>query len=145
MIECVNSVYQLTVDSFPLNAELVRKYTEEDETLKLVCNYFQCGWLETIPKSQGNIVPYFNRKLSLSLHSGIVLSQTQLLRVVVPETLQEEIVSMLHDDHCRKMRMKKIARRYVWFPNIDKAVENKHNTCTICLDSSNYPKTEISS
>ncbi|XP_017488870.1 PREDICTED: uncharacterized protein LOC108377121 [Rhagoletis zephyria] len=40
--------------------------------------------------------------------------------------------------------MKQLARRYVWFPGIDRQIENVHATGAICQASANLPKQEFS-
>ncbi|XP_046811276.1 uncharacterized protein K02A2.6-like [Lucilia cuprina] len=41
--------------------------------------------------------------------------------------------------------MKQIARRYVWFPKIDEAIENISKCCSTCQEAGSNPNREFSS
>ena len=56
-------------------------------------------------------------------------------RVVVPEKLQVRVLSALHDGHPGIVHMKALARSYVWWPGIDKAIEAWVKGCSICQES----------
>lgn len=53
-------------------------------------------------------------------------------RVVVPPAGREAIMELLHNGHPGISRMKSIARSYVWWPNMDKQLEEKVKKCNTC-------------
>lgn len=53
-------------------------------------------------------------------------------RVVVPQSLQKEVVSLLHEQHIGITKMKALARSMVWWPGIDSCLEQIVRECDIC-------------
>ena len=45
------------------------------------------------------------------------------IRAIVPKKLQEDVLKELHYDHQGMARMKASARSYVWWPELDKSLE----------------------
>lgn len=60
-------------------------------------------------------------------------------RVVIPKTLQPEILAELHRTHLGITRMKQLARRYCFWKNIDKDIENVVKSCEACVKSQATP------
>ena len=59
--------------------------------------------------------------------------------MVVPSSLRGKIVKLLHDGHPGVVRMKMLARQYVWWPGIDKEIENSVKSCIPCQESRKAP------
>ncbi|XP_050340986.1 uncharacterized protein K02A2.6-like, partial [Bactrocera neohumeralis] len=49
-----------------------------------------------------------------------------------PESLQQNILELLHDGHWGTVRMKQLARHHVWWPNIDDDIAKVTRQCEIC-------------
>ena len=73
--------------------------------------------------------PFNRRSEELSEQDGCVLWGC---RVVVPIAGQVQVLKQLHDGHPGVSRMKSIARSLVWWPGIDKAIENEVEKCDQC-------------
>ena len=54
------------------------------------------------------------------------------IRVVIPRKLQDKVVEDLHREHPGIVRMKAIARSYMWWPQIDKLLEKVAKSCVHC-------------
>ena len=61
------------------------------------------------------------------------------IRVIVPKKLQEDIVKELNRDHQGIARMKANARSYVWWPGLDKSLEQIAKDCQACKSTKNMP------
>ena len=63
------------------------------------------------------------------MHEGCILWGSQ---VVVPQQGCESVLQQLHEGHPGNMRMKSLARMYVWWPGIDQEIEKCVRTCHEC-------------
>lgn len=59
-------------------------------------------------------------------------------RVCIPKRYQVHVLEELHDRHMRTVKMKSIARSYIYWKNIDKDIENITKNCIDCA----YYKTD---
>lgn len=60
-------------------------------------------------------------------------------RVVIPSTLRKMVLHELHSSHFGVTRMKALARSFVWWPQIDKEIENVTKSCLNCLSTRRSP------
>ena len=80
--------------------------------------------------------PYQDQHSELSLQDGCVFWGT---RVVVPRLGQDRILCQLHEEHPGIPCMKSLARSFVWWPGLDKALEAKVKDCNHCQRSQHLP------
>ncbi|XP_048091652.1 uncharacterized protein K02A2.6-like [Alosa alosa] len=72
----------------------------------------------------------------MSVHKNCVLWGN---RVVIPEQVRKDVLALLHDAHPGIVRMKGIARSYVWWPGLDAKVEQMVRGCSTCQQSRHAP------
>ena len=84
------------------------------------------GWIDT---TDDQLQPYQRRKDESSVHMGCVLSGS---RVVVPPAGHEKILKELHQGHPGITRMKGLARGFVWWPGMDRQLEDLVKSCPNC-------------
>ena len=70
------------------------------------------------------------------MHEGCILWGSQ---VVVPQQGCESVLQQLHEGHPGNMRMKSLARMYVWWPGIDQEIEKCVRTCHECQVNRSSP------
>ena len=61
-------------------------------------------------------------------------------RVIIPSKHRQHILNELHRDHPGCSRMKSVARSYVWWPGIDKDIEDIAKSCLVCQSIKNVPQ-----
>ena len=54
------------------------------------------------------------------------------VRIALPSAIRHLLLLQLHRAHVGADRMKKLARRYIWLPAIDKDIEGIVNSCDAC-------------
>jgi hypothetical protein len=61
-------------------------------------------------------------------------------RVIIPSKLQKRVLDELHEGHLGIVKMKALARIYMWWPSIDQSIEAMAKTCSGCQLIQNNPK-----
>ena len=131
-------INMMEIDSRPVEADEVRTCTKKDPVLTRVTAYILHGWPN--PK---NVPPEFKafvqKKEELSIEDDIVLWGH---RVVIPDNkeMRNRIIDELHGTHPGIVKMKALARSYAWWPGIDKDLERKVRTCSVCQAEQRSPQ-----
>lgn len=99
-----------TLQSSPISASLVRRWTDRDCILSVVRELLLKGWSQC---DSPDFVPYQRRHTELSVQDGLVLWGN---RVVIPLSGRAAVLSLLHEGHLGICRMKQLARSFVWWP-----------------------------
>ena len=131
--EDIDMLFSIIENSF-VNACDVKRGTQKDECLVNVYEYCLNGWPEE--SVSDDFKPYKNRKTELSLENGCILWGS---RVVIPTSLQNEVLSMLHDTHLGASKMKSLARSWFWWPHMDADIEKCVKLCSACAQHSKQP------
>ena len=99
--------------------------TQSDKTLQSVIKAVKTGrWTDT------DVKPYFNVRNELSItQDGIVLRGC---RICIPQSQQDQAVQLAHQGHQGITKTKSLIREKVWFPGIDKMVEDRVKRCLPC-------------
>ena len=125
----------------PADSEVLAKETAKDPVLTNVIRYTREGWplkLQTDHTvTHGYSVEDF-RKISTSLSSvhGVLLNGT---RLVIPGSLQPQVLQLLHAGHFGMQRMKQLARTAVYWPRIDVDIMEQSMTCGTYVEHQNAP------
>ena len=63
-------------------------------------------------------------------------------RIIVPKTLQTEMLKEIHESHLGMTKCKQLARDYIFWPGMDKQIEDTVSRCCICQSFKNMPHSE---
>lgn len=118
----------------PVDAERIARLTKQDPKLSRVLRWIKHGWPDEKPSEE--FQPYYVRRDELSAYRDCILWGS---RVVVPPSLRPEILKILHSAHPGMVRMKGLARGYVWWPGLDKGIEEQVRTCATCQVTRDSP------
>ena len=130
-----STVFQVSyVEELPVMAADVAKETLKDATLATVYQYVMEGWPNKVQEDA--LKPYYQRKDQLATDQGCLLWG---LRVIIPPTLQAEMLNELHATHPGVVKMKALARSIVWWPNLDKDIEEVVTSCQSCATHRSLP------
>ena len=103
-----------TINSSPVDATKVQLWTTRDPVLSQVLQFVLHGWPTAVEEEA--LKPYLARREELSVHAGCLLWGS---RVVIPPQGREEVLNILHECHPGIVKMKSLARSYVWWPKMD--------------------------
>ena len=107
-----------------LTLEEIRDATLDDPELQSVtCAVKEGRW----SKTGGIPSPYRNQCEQLTVsESGVILRNSQ---IVVPKSLRTRVLSIAHEGHQGIVKTKMLVRSKVWWPGIDKQVEQMVKEC----------------
>lgn len=114
------TVFSITTDT--LTSEDIVTATNEDPELKQL---------------KEDLLSGKNVDSQFSLSNGIILRGS---RVVIPEKHRAKIIEELHETHPGVVRMKGLARRYVYWKNMDVEIESLVKACRACAETKKDPK-----
>ena len=127
----VFNIAQLQV--LPISAADLMAVTRSDPILSKVLRYLRKGWPEQIPDT---LLPYWRKRNELTLEEDSILWG---IRVVVPKKLREWFLDELHLSHPGVVRMKALAHSHVWWPELDRHLEDRVKSCMACQSVKQAP------
>ena len=122
-----------TLEGTPVTASHIRTWTSHDQVLSTVLQKVQQGWKGP---TDDVLQPYARRKDKLSVQDGCILWGN---RVIVPPQGRSKVIDELHEGHPGMTRMKQLARSFVWWPGIDKDLEERVKSCDQCQRTRGAP------
>ncbi len=121
-------VFQISfLDELPISAKDIATETRKNPVLSKVLDLTLSGWPSYV--TDESLKPFLVRRDQLSTDQGCVLWGS---RVIIPPKYRERLLSELHEGHPGVMRMKMLARGYLWWPGLDNDIQNFVSKCTPC-------------
>lgn len=121
-------------ENFPLSFKDIKAQMAKDPLLSKIVGYVMFGWPSKVTSDQEK--PFYNRKESLYVEHGCLIWG---YRIVIPNVLRKEILKEIHDGHPGIVKMKQIARNYVWWETLDNDIERICGECVACLSQRAQP------
>ena len=135
--KCEDATYSIEekwLEGLPITSKEIRDATVRDPVLSRVLEYTRSGWPDEVEDLR--LKSYFTRKCELSIEQNCVMWG---LRVIIPSKFETSILQELHMAHPGMVRMKELARSYVWWPGIDQQIEHMVRSCESCQQHKNIP------
>ena len=101
--------------------------------LSSVLRYVREGWPSELPDA---LQPYFQRKLEIGVDRECLFLGS---RVIIPVSCQKRVLAELHSGYQGIVKMKGLARSHVWWPGMDKQIEEVVHQCLACQQTRNQP------
>ncbi|XP_062608629.1 uncharacterized protein K02A2.6-like [Saccostrea cucullata] len=130
----IDLFYNRHFDDLPVTCVQIRRETQRDPVLSQILDYVIRGHFPHDCDEQ--LKPYYNRREELNVYQGCV---TWGNRVIIPDILREKVMTELHSGHIGIVKMKAVARSYVWWPKVDEAIEEVCKACSGCKRVQNTP------
>ena len=116
-----------------INSDVVSVETKRDPVLRKVLFYTRFGWTE---KPTEELLPYCSKRVDITTEDNKLIWND---RVIIPTSLREILLNDLHAEHLRIVKTKQLARKYVWWPMIDRDVESKVKECVVYQETAKKP------
>ena len=118
----------------PVTATHIKDWTNHDPVLAKVKQFVASGWPER--NAEKDLQPYFQRQNEITIEEGCLLWGS---RVIIPPQGRIQVVEELHEAHPGIVKMKGLARSFVWWPGIDVELEQKVKSYLECQSSKKLP------
>ncbi len=129
------TVFQVShLEELPVCAKDIATETRRNPLLSKVLDLTLSGWPSHVTGE--HLKPFHVRKDQLSTDQGCILWGS---RVIIPPKYRERLLSELHEGHPGIVRMKALARGYLWWPGLDQDIQNLVSKCTPCELGRNQP------
>ena len=90
------------------------------------------GWPKQRSECPKNLIEYWSYRDELSILDGLILKGTH---IVIPNQCRDELLDQLHEGHFRIDHTKLRAHDSVYWPGINKDIENLIKTCDVCQEN----------
>ncbi|XP_054766781.2 uncharacterized protein K02A2.6-like [Lytechinus pictus] len=107
--------------------EQLKTESAADATLQKVCHYLQTAWPREISE---DLVPYHCVRNELAIFDDTCIVRGT--RAVIPKSLQHRVLQTAHESHPGVVKMKQRCREAIWWPAIDRRVEDLVRSCEAC-------------
>ena len=122
------------IGNLPVCADEIARETRVDRVLTKVMLCVMEGWPKVC--QDVDLQKYHQVREYLSVDQGCLVFG---FRVVIPESLRDRMLEELHETHCGVVKMKAVARSFVWWPGLDKDVESWVRNCDACASYKDSP------
>ena len=134
ILEDLEEASVLFIEDEVLDARTIAAETQKDPVLKKALHFTVHGWPSSV--NDPSLQPYFLKRWELSATDDILLWNE---RVVIPISVRPLLLNELHSEHTGTVRMKRIARRYFWWPRIDDEIDEATRQCAACQAQARRP------
>ena len=128
---CLFNIQQ--IGTLPVDPKQIHLETSNDPLLSKVLMYTKEGWPQEI---DAQLHPFFRRKLEITIECGCLMWG---IKVIVPNKPQGRVLEELHAGHTGIVRMKCLARSCIWWPGVEKQIEEMAQKCESCQCLRNKP------
>ncbi|XP_008179051.1 uncharacterized protein K02A2.6-like [Acyrthosiphon pisum] len=120
-------------NTMPIYYEILRVKTKKDKEFNLVIKYLNEGWSIKVSEK---LKPYAIKKEEICVDKDILMCG---YRILIPKILRKNLLKEVHSTHMGMSKMKTLCRSYMWWPGLDKDIENWVQSCDACLQSRSEP------
>ncbi|UYV66679.1 K02A2.6-like, partial [Cordylochernes scorpioides] len=129
----------LLIENSILDYVLVSYKTQEDPTLRKLYKLVKYDRYDV--DSEVDIKPYNRIKNEITIVRNCLFFGN---RMIIPDSLREYVLKIIHENHIGVNKMKTLARSSVYWPGMDEQIEKLSKSCSTCMENtSKLPKQEF--
>ena len=113
--------------------------TDKDEGLSTLKQYVLTEWPEDKSSCSESVMQYFQLRDEFCVFDDMLLFRD---RIVIPKTLQKEMLSRIHEGHQGKVKCKALAKTSVYWKGLSRDIDQMVESCEHCLKQRNFPTKE---
>ena len=113
--------------------------TYQDSELQKVKNMILNGWPDSVKKVPTEIKQYYSIRDDLTVEDDLLFKSN---RVIIPKTMRSDVMKTLHQSHQGIEKTKQIAKDVVYWPGLQKQIEEMIHSCDTCLKFQNQQQKE---
>ena len=117
-----------------INLSEIRKAAERDDEYQQLRQCIVNGFPNEKHQLPVCVRPYWSVRERLTIDNGYILCGC---RLVIPRPMRKSVLLTLHDSHQGIERTKRRARLVVYWPGVDREIENTVRACASCTE--NHP------
>ena len=117
-----------------ISHEEVQSHTDRDPDLSLLKTFIIQGCPNRIRNPM--LLRMKSNIPDMTIMKGCIMYRN---RVFIPASLRDRVLSSFHQDHPGIVGMKSIARSLIWYPGLDRDIENLVKSCHVCQLVRNCP------
>ena len=118
-----------TIGVDPDVLETIRKETSEDDCLIEVKRLSVEGWPIDNDKVNPVAKPFFTYRHDITVSEGILYKGNQ---IIIPNNLKKKMLDLIHETHLGIVKSKQLARDCLFWPGMNKQLDDKISRCSIC-------------
>ena len=100
----------------------------DDDTLSRVRDFCISGWPKKLP-DHIDIQNFMEHQAHITLVNDLLMYDD---RIIIPSSMQQEILTRIHDGHLGISKSRQRANTSVWWPGISRDIANLVQNCTTC-------------
>ena len=135
----IESFLETVIAALPASPDRLQQYRDA-QSCDAICStlqkYCTSGWPDRrhLPS---NIKPYWKYQGELTIVDNMLLCNH---RIVVPESLQAQMLTKIHQGHQGIQRCRARAQKAVWWLHISNHIEHLIQSCPVCVHSLTPPR-----
>ena len=106
----------------------IKMKQQQDEVCGAAAQFSLHGWPDS-SSLQGELKVLHSLSGEITVQNGLLLRGS---RIVIPESLRNEILQKLHDGHLGIVKCRARAASSVWWPGLSKELKNLVENCDVC-------------
>lgn len=112
------------------NHDKIAGLTQGDEQFQVLAKVISRGWPETKSELPVEAIPFWDYRDEMAVYNGVLYRGD---RVCIPAEMRTETLKAIHSSHLGIVNCKKRARELVFWPGMNKQIEDLVSKCSACL------------